>query len=110
MKYADARAFALALPDASEAPHFKYNSFRVSGKIFVTVPPEETHLHVFVDEEAREQALALYPKSCEKLMWGEKACGLRINLSVAKPALVKQLIEQAHLSKYRAPKARRGSA
>jgi len=33
------RQFALAMPEASEAPHFDMTSFRVRGKIFATMPP-----------------------------------------------------------------------
>jgi hypothetical protein len=34
---------------------------RVRVKIFITVPPAEEVIHVFVGEEDRELALALYP-------------------------------------------------
>ena len=73
MTLAQARRYALSLPEASEAPHFNYASFRVRGKIFVTVPPEQTHIHVFVDEAQREQALVLEPEWIEKLLWGWKS-------------------------------------
>jgi hypothetical protein len=56
------RTYALSLPETSEEPHFNYNSFRVKGKIFVTVPPDEEFVHVFVDDEQRDTALALYPE------------------------------------------------
>lgn len=35
----DVRAIALSLPLAEEQPHFDRASFRVKGKIFVTLPP-----------------------------------------------------------------------
>lgn len=35
IRLAEVRRFALALPEATEAPHFDYASFRVRGKIFV---------------------------------------------------------------------------
>jgi hypothetical protein len=35
---AEARRLALALPEVTEQPHFDMASFRVRGKIFVTVP------------------------------------------------------------------------
>ena len=50
------RAIALSLPHATEEPHHQFSSFRVHGKIFVTVPPDEEHIHVFVSEEDREIA------------------------------------------------------
>jgi len=37
---AEARRLALSLPEVTEQPHFDMASFRVRGKIFVTVPPE----------------------------------------------------------------------
>ena len=49
MKLAAVRRFALSLPETTEEPHFDLASFRVKGKIFATVPPDEKHLHVFVD-------------------------------------------------------------
>jgi hypothetical protein len=42
---AQARQFALSLPGVTEEPHFDMTSFRVRGKIFVTVPPDGTRLH-----------------------------------------------------------------
>jgi hypothetical protein len=103
MKFAEIRRFALALPEASEAPHFHHGSFRVRGKIFVTVPPEQTHLHVFVSDEQREPALAMHPGFLEKLLWGGKVVGLRVDLARAEPAVVRQLVQQAWARK--APKA-----
>ena len=48
MQIADVRRHALSLDAVTEEPHHTYSSFRVRGKIFVTIPPEETHLHVFI--------------------------------------------------------------
>lgn len=79
----DVRRFALSLPDATEEPHFESISFRVKGKIFATVPPEGSHLHVFVDEDRRELALSMYPNAYEKLWWGKKILGVRVSLTDA---------------------------
>lgn len=54
MTLAQVRRLALALPEAAEAPHFDYASFRVRKKIFATAPPDGMHLHVFVDELAHK--------------------------------------------------------
>lgn len=99
MNYEAARAFALALPDAQEAPHHHMSSFRVRGKIFATVPPEQTHLHVFVAEERREAALAVDPAACEKLKWGKKVVGLRLSLEASDEDFVKDLLESAWANK-----------
>ena len=99
------RRFALALPATSEEPHQHFGSWRVRGRIFVTVPPEGAHLHVFVAELEREQALAIHPEFTEKLFWGGKVVGLRVALASAPAAAVKRLIGQAWTHK--APKALR---
>lgn len=89
------RSQALSLPEVTEEPHFDLASFRVRGKIFITVPPAETHLHLFVSEQERELALALYPEFIEKLMWGQRVAGLRLTLSKARPAVVRSLVRKA---------------
>jgi hypothetical protein len=103
MKLAEIRRFALGLPEVTEEPHHEYSSFRVRGKIFVTVPPQETHIHIFVSEVAREQALALHTAFAEKLFWGGKVRGLRIQLASASPAAVRELVRSAWAHK--APKS-----
>jgi hypothetical protein len=103
MKLAQARRIALSFPEAAESPHFDFTSFRVRGKIFATAPPDGKHLHVFVDEAAREQALELHGEFVEKLWWGKKVVGLRVSLAVAAPPLVKGLLANAWRRK--APKA-----
>jgi hypothetical protein len=97
------RRHALSLPEAAEAPHHHFGSFRVRGRIFATWPPEGTHLHVFVGEEERERALALEPGWIEKLSWGGKVVGVRITLRPARAALVCGLLDAAWAA--RAPKA-----
>ena len=89
------RKHALSLPETTEAPHHHFSSFRVRGKIFVTVPPDEQHIHVFVGEEDRERAIALFPQNVEKLLWGAKVLGVRITLDKANAPLVRELISAA---------------
>lgn len=103
MKLTEVRRFALSLPEVTEEPHHHFSSFRVRGKIFVTVPPENEHIHVFVNDTSREQALALYPEFIEKLLWGGKVRGIRIQLGAASPAAVKSLVRSAWAGK--APKS-----
>jgi hypothetical protein len=95
MNVEQVRRIALALPSVSEEPHFEFASFRIGGKIFATLPPDAQHLHVFVDEEQRQIALALEPDATERLLWGKRVVGLRLRLAGAKPALVKRLLAQA---------------
>jgi hypothetical protein len=96
MKIDAVRKFALALEAVTEEPHHNYSSFRVRGKIFATIPPDEDFLHVFVGEEDRQQALALCPDYVEKLLWGSKVLGLRVALAPARPTVVKSLVSKAY--------------
>jgi hypothetical protein len=104
LKIAAVRRFALSLPQTTEEPHFDYSSFRVRGKIFVTVPPPGDYVHVFVDDLERERMLALAPEWVEKLWWGKKVVGLRVRLASARPGLVEGLVRNAGARK--APKRR----
>ena len=101
MKMATVRRHAMSLADVTEQPHFKFSSFRVRGRIFVTVPPGDELIHVFVAEEDRERALAMYPEWAEKLLWGGKVVGLRVRLEAAAPAAVKSLVLKAYEAKAR---------
>ena len=96
------RAIALALPGVTEAPHFDYGSFRVGGKIIVTVPPDQQHIHVRLDEQERLLALAVYPDGMEPLRWGKQILGVRVDLRQADPQAVAHLVRAAW--RYRAPK------
>ena len=89
------RRIAMALPSVSEVPHFTATSFRVAGRIFATAPPDGEHLHVLVEEEQRQLAMALDPESLEILTWGKRVVGLKVALAKAKPPLVKRLLRQA---------------
>jgi hypothetical protein len=101
-KFATIRRFTLSLPEVTEAPHFQFSSFRVKGKIFATVPPGETLLHIFVEDEEREMMVAINPQAYEKLWWGKKVVGLRVTLAHAKLKEVQDLLRSAWLT--RAPK------
>ena len=89
------RQFALSLPATSEEPHFDMVSFRVRGKIFATVPPDELHLHVFVDEPEIQACVAEDAAAFEPLLWGRRVRGVRVSLAVASPDRVRELIEDS---------------
>ncbi|HEX7769167.1 MAG TPA: MmcQ/YjbR family DNA-binding protein [Dokdonella sp.] len=96
------RTIALGLPEVTEEPHFDYGSFRVKGKIFVTVPPDQQHIHVRLDEQQRLLVLATAPRGMEALHWGKQILGIRVDLRTADPRQVARLVETAW--RYRAPK------
>jgi hypothetical protein len=92
---AQVRAFALSLPGTSEEPHFDMTSFRVRRKIFATAPPDETRLHVFVDEGEVEASVADLPGAFEPLLWGQQVRGLRILLAAAPEDRVRELVAES---------------
>ena len=110
MKLDAVRTAALALPDTTEEPHHHFGSFRVRGRIFVTVPPDQDHIHVFLEEQDRELALATYPDFTEKLLWGGKVVGLRVSLATASAPAVKVLVRQAYEHKSAKTPPRAGKA
>ncbi|MDR2985115.1 MAG: MmcQ/YjbR family DNA-binding protein [Nocardiopsaceae bacterium] len=89
------RELALALPGATEEPHFDMVSFRVRGKIFATVPPDELHLHLFVDDAETQACVAEDPAVFEPLLWGGKPRGLRVRLPEAAPGRLRELLEES---------------
>lgn len=95
MKAEEVRRFALSLPEAHEAPHSESAAFRIRGKIFATLPAGGGHAHVFVDDEQREMALELHPEFIDKLVWGNKVWGVRVQLAKAKPEAVQALLRSA---------------
>lgn len=95
MNLAAFRKAALALPEATEEPHFDMASFRVRGKIFATVPPDGRHAHVMVDEEEARAAAASDPRAYEELWWGKRLSGARVKLSAARTGEVTELLEEA---------------
>lgn len=88
------RRLALALPEATEQPHFHLTSFRVRGKIFATVAPDGSYMNVFVDDEQREIMVRVDPKAYETLMWG-KSGYLHVHLNKAKARDVEALLRSS---------------
>lgn len=95
MELEEARRCALSLPETTEEPHFDKASFRVRGKIFATVPPDEQHLHVLVDEQEARAVVAEDGAAFEELWWGKRLKGVRVSLSAAPPERVVELLEEA---------------
>jgi hypothetical protein len=89
------RTFAMSLPEVAEQPHFESASFRVRGKIFVSLPPGGCQLHAFVSDDETHAFVAEDPASFEELWWGKTMWGVRVNLAHAKPVDVEELIESA---------------
>lgn len=91
---AQARAIALALPDAVEQDHHGRPSFRVQRKIFATLWDEE-HMNVMVDEDGVRTAVGLYPGTCAEVWWGKRLAAVRVTLPEADASLLSDLLADA---------------
>lgn len=89
------RRVALELPESTEAPHHDMTSFRVTGKIFATLPPDGTRLHVFLPEDEAAAYCAEFPAAVEELWWGKRLRGCRVLLGHADRALVRELLTES---------------
>ena len=94
MNVREVRRLALALPEATEEPHFHLSSFRVKGKIFATVAPDGSYMNVFCDDEQREVMVTVDPEAYESLKWG-KIGYLHVHIAAAKARDVKTLLRAA---------------
>jgi hypothetical protein len=110
VKLQTVRKAALSLPDTTEEPHHHFGSFRVRGKIFITMPPGDEFIHLFLRESDREFALAVYPEFVEKLLWGGKVVGVRVTLENADTAVVKGMIRKAYTTQANKPPAKAAKA
>lgn len=99
MNAAQARALALGLPGAVEKPHHELTSFRLPGamgRIFATMTPDGAELRVFIkDEDSRDAWIEREEGIVEPLFWGAKRCGVKLQLAMAKPAWVAELLAQS---------------
>jgi hypothetical protein len=68
------RALALSLPEAVEADHHGFPSFRVAGKIFATLPSDPRRLMVKLDPEDQHNLTEANPDAVAPVpgYWGRK--------------------------------------
>jgi hypothetical protein len=94
MTVAEARRLALALPEAVEQDHHGKPSFRVTGKIYATVPDAE-HMNVMLDEGGIVQAVQKLPRVCEEVWWGKRLAAVRVVLSAVDVEVLRGMLEEA---------------
>jgi hypothetical protein len=70
----DFRVLALELPGAEEQSHMNHPDFRVGGKIFATIAPDEAWGMVKLNLEQQSSFVAAEPESFEPIPggWGAK--------------------------------------
>jgi hypothetical protein len=102
----EARALALALPEAVEADHHGRPSFRVRGRIFATLWTPEA-LNVMASEPQIRAACDDEPETCTPVLWGRRLAAVRVDLTRADAPLVASLLDEAWRGK--APRTLRES-
>jgi hypothetical protein len=90
----EARALALALPEAVEQDHHGRPSFRVEGKIFATLWSEQ-RLNVMLDEGGVLTAVERAPAACEEVWWGKRLAAVGVTLAHADSDLLGELLTDA---------------
>ena len=90
----EARALALALPEAVEQDHHGRPSFRVGGKIFATLWTDQ-RMNVMLDEGGVLTAVERAPDACEKVWWGKRLAAVGVTLARADRDLLSELLSDA---------------
>jgi hypothetical protein len=90
------RKLALSLPEAVEQSHMKHPDFRVGGKIFATIWPDDQWGMVKLIVEQQAGFVRSEPKVFQPIKgyWGEKGA-TSVFLRAAKKASVKKALEFA---------------
>jgi YjbR len=96
----EARRLALSLPETIEQDHHGRPSFRIAGRIFATLWDED-HMNVMVDEPGILTAVQSHPEVCAEVWWGKRLAAVRVTLSATDPALLADLLADAHEGKSR---------
>lgn len=90
----EARALALALPEAVELDHHGRPSFRVGGKIFATLW-NEGRMNVMLDEGGILTAVESAPDVCEKVWWGKRLAAVGLTLARTDQEFLGELLTDA---------------
>ena len=90
------RALALGVPAAVESQHMGHPDFRVRGKIFATLGPDESWGMVKLSPNEQAEFLRAEPKvfSPASGAWGRRGCTI-VKLRPAKVATVREAIQAA---------------
>src|SRR5258708_4822968 len=84
MTAAEFRRLALRLPEASESAHMNHPDFRVNGKIFATLGPDESWGMVKLTPEQQRLWIKSEPKVFDPIRgaWGRRGC-TKVNIGAA---------------------------
>jgi len=101
------RDLALALPEASEAPHFHRLAFRTPCKIFATLDPAVPDLNLMFNQDLRDFYCAEAPGAFAPVPggWGRKGA-TRCDLKAVDEPTLSSALRAAHELAQPAPKRR----
>jgi hypothetical protein len=94
MDVADLRSLALALPEAEEHDHFGRPSFRVRGKIFVTVHEDGKGANLKLPRDEHEALVGSRPDVFGTVTWGQ-LIRTSVVLAVVERDELAELVEEA---------------
>jgi hypothetical protein len=94
MDVEDLRTAALALPEVVEADHFGRPSFRVRGKIFVTVHEDGQGVNLKLPRDEHEALVASRPDVFGTVTWGQ-LIRTSVRLEAADPGELGELVQEA---------------
>ena len=92
-----ARDLALALPTASEAPHWHRLTFRTPRKIFATLDADACNLNLMFDQDLRDFYCERAPHAFRPVPggWGRRGA-TRCDLDAVDEATLTSALEAAH--------------
>jgi hypothetical protein len=90
------RRIALTLEGAVEGAHMKHPDFRVHGKIFATIYPDNRRGMVKLTPDLQREYIRHYPGMFEPASgaWGRRGC-TTVNFSVAEAEIVRAAMTHA---------------
>ena len=96
---ADIRAIALALPEAVEADHHGFPSFRVAGKIFCTLREDRPRMMVKLKLEHQHNFVEAHPGVIDPVpgYWGRKG-STYVDYEALDRTLIATLVQLAWMS------------
>jgi hypothetical protein len=92
----DFRSLALSFPETVEAAHMNHPDFRVGGKIFATLGPNEEWGMVKLTPEQQRLFVRTEPEAFQSIKgaWGRRGC-TQVKLETATEPSVRQALEAA---------------
>ena len=91
------REIALALPDASEAPHFDRTAFRTPRRIFCTLPADGLTANLMLEPDVQMAVCEAFPTAFSPVPGGWGRMGATtVDLGVVSEANLKAALLEAH--------------